>query len=144
MSRLFTTLTFIAIFAAHGANALVHKSGVINVVDLEAQTLTVDNKEYRIDEKTRVFINGEEHALTALSPDQTVTLGLPEAPKAKTIKGEIIQLDTASGIALVQTKGKDSPIRVRFAEDAKIGGKISSISELAAGQSVKLTLSAEL
>ena len=144
MTRLFTALTFIAVFAAHGANALVHKSGVINVVDLEANTLTVSNKVYRISESTRVIIDGKAHALTDLTADQEVTLGLPEAPKAQFIKGEIVDLDLESGIAVIQPKGAETPVRVRLAKDAKVGGKVSSQSELATGQTVKLKLSAAL
>jgi len=125
-------------------NTVTHKNGFIDTVDLQASTLTVNNKNYRINAQTKVIIDGVERALTDLAPDQRVTIKLPSNEKTEFIKAEIVTLDLNNNTATVKTQGKKEAISIRLAPQVKVTGKANSLEQLAAGQMVKLRLAKKI
>jgi hypothetical protein len=141
-TQLIATAALLAAFTATSASAITHKSGVIKSVDLVSNTVVLTlnsgrDREYRLTADSRVVIDGKQETVKSLTPRQEVTVAIPSsAPEY--VRAKILEMDHATGLALVKPMGSKETITIRVAETTKIGGKITSKEELSEGQTIKI------
>lgn len=146
--QIIATAALLAALTANSVSALTHKSGVIQSVDLTSSTLVVtgsrgQKEAYRLTPDTRILVDGKQHGLSALAPQQEVTVAIPSSAPAF-VRAKIIEVDVATGLALVRLWDSKDTITVRINEATKVGGRISSATELSEGQTIKMRYAASI
>jgi len=133
---------FSSALLAVSANASVRKSGVIESVDHTNKLMVVTHKngvseQYAFAENTRIVVDGKAEQLSALAPSQQVTIAVPVATN-EYVRAKIVDVDVESGTAVVQPLKSKESFSVRVTSATKVSGKVSSVDELAEGQTIKI------
>ena len=141
-SVMIVAAVFSSALLAVSANASVRKSGVIESVDHTNKLMVVTHKngvseQYAFAENTRIVVDGKAEQLSALAPSQQVTIAVPVAT-SEYVRAKIVDVDVESGTAVVQPLKSKESFSVRVTSATKVSGKVSSVDELAKGQTIKI------
>lgn len=149
-TQLIAIAALLAAFTATSASATTYKSGVIKSVDLESNTIVVTlnngrDREYYLTPNARVVIEDQEETIQSLAPRQEVTIAVSKREQApEYIQAEILDVNHATGVALVKPKGTKETVAIQVSETTKIGGKISTKEQLSEGQTIKIRYTASI
>jgi len=131
------------------ALAINHKSGVISSIDTNSNVLMVshangETASYKITENTKVMIDGERQNLNALTPNQAVTLKIPEVKKSSFVRAEVMSVDQDTGVATVRLMGKDRTTEIQLMDKTKVSGRISNLEELEKGHVIRYRVAGDI
>lgn len=129
------------LFAA-SAHAGVRKAGVIESVDHTNKLMVVtfkngQSEQYSVADHTRVIVDGKQENMAALASSQEVTITVAEDAQDY-VRATIVEMDSQTGVAMVQTLKTKESFAVRVTEATKVSGRASSVGELSKGQTIKL------
>ena len=137
-----TASLLVALLSATCANALTRIAGVITSVDHANNAVVITDKNgrseaYTVASHTRIVVEGKESGLSALAPAQTVTIAIPAA-EPEYVRAKILDVDLATGVAVVQALDTKAIVTVQLTAATKVGGKVRRLEELAEGQTIKI------